>query len=411
MNSLLKILCIIMNNRLNSYCETKNLINKGQIGFRSKHRPTDHILTLRSVINKYDKKIYTCFIDFKKAFDSIWHKGLFYKLKDNNITGNFLQLISTIYKQTKCAIKINQQLTHLFSYKKGIRQSDPLSPTLFNIFVNNSPVNLDDEENISSLMYADDLVIMSTSIEGLQKMLDKLHQYTDKWDLSINYNKTKCVTFSKGNRKEKHNFTMNSQVIDNSITYKYLGITIHKNGSFKPTLDDLSSKATKAIYVMNCKLNIKFLPIKTALKLFTSLISPILLYGCEIWEPFLNYNVDNWDDNPIEKLHTQFLKRLIGVNRSTTNILVRGDLGRKPLQVNALSRNISYLEYLSNKQNNSLAVQAYIYEKGKLGQRITIENSINKLSLQLTTMEIPFVNIINAPTSTIKKYINKIYEE
>ena len=110
-------------------------------------------------------------------------------------------------------------------------------------------------------------------------------------------------------------------------------------------------------------------------------------------------------------MHTQFLKRLIGVNRNTTNILVRGDLGRKPLQVNALSRNISYLKYLSNKQNNSLAVQAYIYEKGKLGQRITIENSINKLSLQLTTMEIPFVNIINAPTSTIKKFIHKIYEE
>ena len=111
-------------------------------------------------------------------------------------------------------------------------------------------------------MYADDLVIMSTSI-GLQKMLDKLHQYTDKWDLSINYNKTKCVTFSKGNRKEKHNFTMNSQVIDNSITYKYLGITIHKNGSFKPTLDDLSCKATKAIYAMNCKLPTNKNSIKT----------------------------------------------------------------------------------------------------------------------------------------------------
>ena len=152
--------------------------------------------------------------------------------------------------------------------------------------VNNSPVNLDDEENISSLMYADDLVIMSTSMEGLQKMLDKLHQYTDKWDLSINYNKTKCVTFSKGNRKEKHNFTMNSQVIDNSITYKYLGITIHKNGSFKPTLDDLSCKATKAINAMNCKLNIKFLPIKTALKLFTSLISPSYSMGVKFGNLF-----------------------------------------------------------------------------------------------------------------------------
>ena len=92
----------------------------------------------------------------------------------------------------------------------------------------------------------------------------------------------------------------------------------------------------------------------------------------------MNYEVGNWDDNPVEKVHTQFLKRLIGVNRSTSNILVRGDLGRKSLQANALSRKVGYLKYLSNKQNNSIAAQAYLYKKGKLGQRITIENSINK---------------------------------
>ena len=158
---------------------------------------------------------------------------------------------------------------------------------------------------------------------------------------------------------------------------------------------------------MNRKHNINFLPTKTAFKLFTSVIRPILLFGCEIWEP----EVDNWDDNPVEKVHTQFLKRLIGVNRSTSNTLVRGDLGRKTLQANALSRNVGHLKYLSNKQTNSLAAQAYLYEKGKLGQRITKENSINKLSNQLTTWETPLINILNAPMSTVKNYINQIYDE
>ena len=128
---------------------------------------------------------------------------------------------------------------------------------------------------------------------------------------------------------------------------------------------------------MNRKLNINLLQTKTALKHFTFLISPILLYGCEIGEPCMNYEVDNWDNNPAEKVHTQFLKRVIGVNRSTSNILVRGELGRKPLQANTSSRNVGNLKYLSNKQNNSLAAQAYLYEKAKLSQRITIENSIN----------------------------------
>ena len=94
MNSLLKILCM-MNNRLMNYCET----TKCQIGFRSKHRPTDLILRLKSVINKYvyekKRKIYTRFIDFRKAFDSIWHEGLFSELQGNNINGNISQLMKT----------------------------------------------------------------------------------------------------------------------------------------------------------------------------------------------------------------------------------------------------------------------------------------------------------------------------
>ena len=122
----------------------------------------------------------------------------------------------------------------------------------------------------------------------------------------------------------------------------------------------------------------------------------------------MNYEVDNWDDNPVEKVHTQFLKRLIGVSRSTSNIMVRRDQGRKPLQTNGLSRNVGHLKYLSNKQNNSLAAQAYLYEKWQLRQRIT--NSVNKLSNQLTTMERPLINILNAPISTVKNHINQIYE-
>ena len=72
MNSLLKVLCTIMNNRLVEYTELSNLINQGQIGFKKSSRTTDHVFTPKSLINKYvydnKKKLYTCFIDFKKAW-------------------------------------------------------------------------------------------------------------------------------------------------------------------------------------------------------------------------------------------------------------------------------------------------------------------------------------------------------
>ena len=70
-----KILCSLMNNRLTSFSSKINLINKEQIGFQKNTITSDHLLTLKTVVNKYvsdkkGKKLYTCFIDFKKAFDS-----------------------------------------------------------------------------------------------------------------------------------------------------------------------------------------------------------------------------------------------------------------------------------------------------------------------------------------------------
>ena len=105
MNSLLKILCSLMNERLTSFSSKFNLINKEQIGFQKNARTSDHLLTLKTVVNKYVsdkkvKKLYTCFIDFKKAFDSIWHEGLFYKLENKGIHGNFLKLLQNIYSKT-----------------------------------------------------------------------------------------------------------------------------------------------------------------------------------------------------------------------------------------------------------------------------------------------------------------------
>ena len=100
-----------MNDRLTSFSSKNNLINKEQIGFQKNARTSDHFLTLKTVANKYvsdkkGKKLYICFIDFKKAFDSVWHKGLFYKLESKGINGNFLRLLQNIYSKTKCSLKI-----------------------------------------------------------------------------------------------------------------------------------------------------------------------------------------------------------------------------------------------------------------------------------------------------------------
>ena len=82
------------------------------------------------------------------------------------------------------------------------------------------------------------------------------------------------------------------------------------------------------------------------IKIFDSCIAPIPLHGSEIWEACINHDWKKWDCTSIEKIHTQFLKRILGVNRFTTNMMVRGELGRHQILQIIFVRNLIYLKYL-----------------------------------------------------------------
>ena len=114
----------------------------------------------------------------------MWQEGLFTKLECLDVNGRFLDIIKDMYSKSSCAVKIGNKSTNFFRCKKGVRQGCPLSPNLFNIYindiekrltgVNNSLITLDNGTDMTCLLYADDIVIMSLSEEGLQKCLGEL---------------------------------------------------------------------------------------------------------------------------------------------------------------------------------------------------------------------------------------------
>ena len=86
----------------------------------------------------------------------------------------------------------------------------------------------------------------------------------------------------------------------------------------------------------------------------------------------LENDYKKWELSSIEKVHTQFLKRMLGVNYSTTNILVRRECGRNPLRENILNHSINYIKYINNKWNTALVKQALNYEISKEETRVSI---------------------------------------
>ena len=425
-----KLFCSILNNRLMNFVNNKKIIHPSQIGFMPGNRTADHAFTLKTLHDKFVKnsnngKIYACFVDFRKAFDSVWHQGLFYKLLENKIGGRFYDLIKNLYSNTKCAIKMTDNQTPFFQYKKGVRQGCILSPLLFNIYINeipklfenavSDPFMLPNGTKINSLLYADDLVILSQSKTGLQNCLDQLHKWCTKWLMAVNTKKTKIMIFQKHNSKKSINpqFHIGNNTIETTKEYTYLGLKLTQNGKFKAAQQQLSEKALHALHKIRRKLDLRRLTPKIAIKIFDSIITPILLYNSEVWGAYEKNNLDKWETSDIEKVNLKFCKLYLGVNKKASNVACRGELGKHPLLLTIKKNIINYFKYISNQSEDSILKQTFNMSKDlHTNQKESyFSNAINLLKKYYPNEQNIESNILNHNTATIVENMRNKYIE
>lgn len=355
-----KLFGSILNSRIIDFLSEHNVLSRSQIGFLPNYRTADHIFTLHTLIDKYVNqnkgKIQACFVDFQKAFDSVWHEGLLFKLIESGIGGKSFDVIKSIYENNKLAVKIGDKHTDFFPQGRGVKQGCNLSPTLFNIYINELALLLEQstapgltltDTEIKCLFYADDLVILSPTREGLQQSLDILHQYCQTWALTVNMKKTKIMTFQKRSRLQRNDpeFKIGGTQIEQTNSYTYLGLQISSTGNFCSAVKELKEKAKRAFYAIKRSVKIQ-IPIRTWLKIFKSVIESIALYGSEVWGPLLLTDWAKWDKNPIEILHVEFCKTILRVQRKSPNSACRAELGQYPLLINMQKRSIKFWSHL-----------------------------------------------------------------
>ena len=188
-------------------------------------------------MNKYlsdRKRLYCCFIDFQKAFDSVDRVKLWHKIFQSGVQGKMLKIIRSLYNNVKSCVKYKGILGEFFSNKVGLMQGETLSPLLFSLYVNDFERHFMSDNcpsvelqvlNLFVLMYADDMVIFADSPEGLQKMLNSVHSYTDEWSLRVNVEKTKVVVFRNGGKIHHNEHWIYDNVgLEIVNEFKYLGL-------------------------------------------------------------------------------------------------------------------------------------------------------------------------------------------
>ena len=315
------------------------------------HHTSDQIFILKTIVDKYihksgkGNKLYTCFIDLNKAFDTVWHEGLFLKLQRAEINGIIYELIRSMYQHSVSRVKCKNTLTDSIDIKQGVHQGNVLSPLLFNIFINDigNTLSTDDtpiihDSNINHLLYADDLVLFSTTEEGLQINIDRVHEYCTNWGLVINTGKSKVMVFSKTGRlvKNKFRFVIGMDELEYVNQYKYLGVIFTSNAKFSVAEKTLSMKANRALFSNKPSIFNKTIKPTSILNIFCALVIPIALYNSDIWlaykSCFRNKSVEEMfelslkNTHEVDKIYMRFSKYVLGVHLKASNFAVTSEL-------------------------------------------------------------------------------------
>ena len=351
-----KLYAMAVERRLAPWAEKRGLRARGQAGFRHDHRVADHVFTLRALIDRAHagKHAFAAFVDFSKAFDTIPRDLLWRRMEEIGIHGELLGALRAMYRDVRCRVRTPEGLTDAFDSTWGVKQGCPLSPLLFSLYVDPLEEELFTEDEtceidgdflslagvpVPCLLFADDLVLLSSTRAGLQAMLGTLERFARRTGLTVNLDKTKVVVF--GARAEvvraEGAFYFEGRAVEIADSYRYLGVDVSCTGSWDPAVQSLSATGIRACHALRQRCaEIGLYDPRLRAELFDSLVIPVLMHGAEVWGATSRVSMSSFGDqerDAFEQVHRSFFRGLLGVRASTPGISILGEFGRFPLLV------------------------------------------------------------------------------
>jgi hypothetical protein len=363
-----KLYSYILNKRLTKWIEENRVVSESQAGFRRNYSTIDHIFTLLALVQKQllsHKKLYVAFIDFKKAFDLVDRSCLWAVLNKKGVNGRMYRAIRSMYKVVKARVRAGSNLSESFMCPRGVRQGETCSPVLFSLLINELANDIEvngkhgvtlcsDLLQVFILLFADDVILMSYTIIGLQHQLNLLQINADKLGLTVNLEKSKIVVFRKGGYiAGREKWFYNNAILKIVNHYKYLGVIFSTGLTFSYSLEDMATRAKKGVFgLLKLIWTLGNQSPRFFFKLFDSQIQPMLTYGSEVWGLMADHGI-------IERVHLFALRRFLNVSAKTPRALVYGDTGRYPLHISTNTRCIKYWLKLFDMENDRLPLKSY----------------------------------------------------
>lgn len=291
-----KLLEHIIHKYIVEYLNAHNILSRSQHGFRACYSTVTQLLEfthdVASSLNDRGQ-IDAIFIDYSKAFDLVCHAKLLVKLRTFFGDNKLVDWIADYLRSRTQFVTFNHVKSSEVQITSGVPQGSVLGPLLFIIYINDVAEIIGDTQ-IKLRMYADDCVIYNTissveDQEALNSVFSLFCNWSENWQMSINFKKTVAMTFSNKKQPLSFAYTNNGVSLARVTEFKYLGVTLTTNLKWRTHVETICNKALRKLWYLRRTLNNSTKECK--LTAYKTLVRPILEYASVVWSPHHKHDI------------------------------------------------------------------------------------------------------------------------
>lgn len=356
----------IINTRLTKWGEKRGLLRDEQGGFREERGCVDLIFMLAEVLDarkEANASTFLCFIDVKKAYDTVWQDGLWWKLWQGGITGKVWRLLREWYKDMSSAVLVDGERTEMMSIGQGVKQGAISSPLLYSLFVNDAASMLEEMEVglryegrwMGLMLYADDMVLLARSGDELQRMIDLMVEFSHRWRFEMHAGKSEVMIVNEPPRGRQ--WRLDGANMKTVAEFKYLGVEIQRNGRWDAVYKRLLQRAKhRADILMGMGMRAHAYSVETSNNLWHALVAPLLEYGTEVSDPGAIRG------RAIEIEQKRAAKAILGCSTRMPDEVARGELGWLSMGARRAIARLRLYRHLVTMQPRRIV--AHVFKRG-----------------------------------------------
>uniref|UniRef100_A0A8C9VLN8 Reverse transcriptase domain-containing protein n=1 Tax=Scleropages formosus TaxID=113540 RepID=A0A8C9VLN8_SCLFO len=344
-----KVYARVLERRIRPIVEPR--IQEEQCGFRPGRGTLDQLYTLTRVLEgswEFAQPVHMCFVDLEKAFDRGPRGILWGVLCDYGVWGSLLRAVRSLYEQSRSLVRIAGSKSDLFPVHVGLRQGCPLSPILFIIFMDRISRRSQGTEGvcfggreISSLLFADDVVLLASSSQDLQRALGRFAAECEAAGMRISTSKSEAMVLSR--KKVDCPLRVRGELLPQVEEFKYLGVLFTSEGKTERQVHRRIGAASAAMRSLYRSVVVKREPSRKAkLSIYRSIYVPTLTYGHELWIMTERMR------SRIQAAEMSFLRRVAGrtLRDRVRSSVTREELGVEPLLLRIERSQLRWLGHL-----------------------------------------------------------------